>query len=95
METIIKILTTEDQQELKQGIKEIIIEKFREDVNNYYSLFESCDIDDMIQESFQESFQEVIDEIKVEFKEKLREQMLRLLDTNDIEKLIGLKKKMK
>lgn len=48
---------------------------------------------EVIEETIEETFKEVIDEVKFEFKTKLKEQMLRLLETNDLETLIGLSKK--
>ena len=92
MEALTKIFTTEDQQELKNSFKEIICETFKsqlEEMDVY--LFDPDKIKDIIQEAFEE----VVHEIKVEFKEKLREQMLKMLDTNNIEQIINLKKKIK
>jgi hypothetical protein len=92
MEAISKLFTTEDQAEMKQSFKEIIIKQFENDVEqNTYYLFDPNDIE----EEIREAFTEVIDEIKLEFKEKLKEQMMKLLESNDIEKLLTLKKKVK
>jgi len=91
METITKIFTTEDQQELKNSFKEIICEQFKlqlDEMDLY--LFDLDTIEDLIQNAFKE----IISEIKIEFKEKLREQIFKLLETNDIEKLIGLKSQL-
>lgn len=92
MEAITKIFTTEDQQELKNSFKEIICQVFTDQLEQMdVYLFNPQVVEDLIQETFEE----VINEIKVEFKEKLREQIMKLLDTNDLEKLVGLKKKIK
>lgn len=92
MEAITKLFTTEDQQEMKQALKEIIVEQFKNEVEEYDRyMFDPNDI----QEKVEEAFTEVITEIKLEFKEKLREQMLKMLENNDIEKLLALKKKIK
>ncbi len=92
MEAITKIFTTEDQQELKNSFKQIVC-------NEFASQLEKMDVylfdPNVIEEMIQEAFEEVINDIKIEFKEKLREQTLKLIDTNDFEKIIGLKKKVK
>jgi RNA binding exosome subunit len=90
MESIIKIFTTEDKDELKREFKKIISQQFEkqlEEMDVY--LFNPIDIEEMIDEAFRG----IISEIKIEFKEKLKEQVMKLLETNDIEKLLALKKK--
>lgn len=89
---ITKILTTEDQQELKQGFKEIILEHFRNDLEQMdVYLFDPNVIEEMIQEAFEE----VINEVKEDLKIKLKEQVMKLIEGNDLETLLSLKKKVK
>jgi hypothetical protein len=90
MKAIDTIFTTEDQKELKISFKEIICEEFKNQLNTMdIYLFDPGDIE----ETISEAFKEIIDEIKSEFKTKLKEQMLKLLENNDLETLIGLSKK--
>lgn len=92
MENIVKIFNSEDQAEIKKAFKEIIVEQFKTDMEERdFYMFDP----DAIEEMINESFCEAIDEVKIEFKEKMREQMLNLLESNDIEKLLALKKKIK
>jgi hypothetical protein len=92
MDAITKIFTTEDQQELKQGFKKIILEQFRSDLEKMdVYLFDPSVIEDIIQDAFTE----VINEAKVDFKEKLKNQVMNLLENNDIEKLLEIKKRIK
>ena len=92
MEAITKIFTTEDQKELKQGFKEIILEHFKNDLEQMdVYLFDPSSVEDMIIEAFEE----VVNEVKSDFKIKLQEQIMKLLENNDLETLLALKKKMK
>lgn len=92
MEAITKIFTTEDQQEMKQSFKEIIIEQFKNDIeSNELFLFDPNEVSSMVDAAFIEA----IEEIKAEFKKKLRKQMLGIVENNDIEKLLLLKKEIK
>lgn len=79
MEAITKIFTTEDKEELRQAFKEMIKDQFKNDLeqNDNY-LFDSSEIEIMINEAFEE----VISKIKNEFEEKLKEQMLKFFDNN-------------
>lgn len=88
MEQILKIFTSQDEVEIKQSFKEIIIEQFKSDLeNNQNYLFDPNDIEEMIREAFEE----IVNEIKEEYKEKLREKMFSLVD-KDIEKMIKSKR---
>ena len=92
MEAITKIFTTEDQKELKQGFKEIILEHFKNDLEQMdVYLFDPSSVEDMIIEAFEE----VVNEVKSDFKIKLQEQIMKLLENNDLETLLALKKKVK
>lgn len=92
MEAITKIFTTEDQQELKQGFKEIILEQFETQLAEMdVYLFDPSVVEDMIQETFKE----IMNEIKADFKKRLEPQIMSLMENNDIEKLLSLKKKVK
>ena len=92
MELINKIFTTEDKNELKQGFKEIILKQFESDLQQMdVYLFDPSEIEEMITESFED----VIKEAKVDFKERLKSQITNLLETNDIERLLGFSKKKK
>ncbi len=92
MSTIDTIFTTEDKEELKNSFKEIICEQFKNQLEQMdLYLFDPSVVEDLINEAFEE----VISDIKKEFKSKLQEQIFKLLESNDIEKLIGLKKNIK
>jgi hypothetical protein len=90
MESITKIFTTEDKEELKQEFKKIIAKQFESQLEGMdIYLFDPSIIEEMITDAFSG----IIAEIKIEFKNKLREQIVKVLDNNDIETLLALKKK--
>ena len=77
VENIIKIFNSEDEKEVKQAFKNIIIEQFRSDVENSdVYLFEPSDVREMVEDAFKE----VIKEIKIEFKEKYKEKIFKSLE---------------
>lgn len=90
MKAINTIFTTEDMQELKNSFKEIICKEFKIQL---YAMDIYLFDPEVIEGTIEEAFNEIIDEIKSEFKTKLKEQMLKLLENNDLETLIGLSKK--
>lgn len=79
MEHIAKIFTSQDKQELRNAFKEIIIEQFKNDLEqlNVY-LFNPDSIETMITEAFEE----IINGIKSEFKEKMRNELEKIMDNN-------------
>jgi len=88
MEDILKIFNPQDESELKQAFKDIIINQFKNDFEeNSTYLFDPNTVEEMVEDSFRE----VINEIKGEYKEILRSKML-ILAEKDIDKLIKSKK---
>jgi DNA-binding ferritin-like protein (Dps family) len=63
------LFTPQEQQELKQSMKQVIITQFEKDLNDS-SKYLICGDD--IQEWIAECLEEMKDEIKSEFKEKMR-----------------------
>jgi Fe-S cluster assembly iron-binding protein IscA len=88
-ESISKIFTTNDQAEMKQAFKELLIKRFEDDLNQFDEyLFDPRKIESWINDMFLE----VINEVKIEFKKNLQEQMLKLFENGNIEQLFLLKK---
>lgn len=68
LDNIVKIFNSEDEKEVKQGLKDIIIEQFRNDLESYdMYLFNPDKIESMIEDAFQE----VIAEAKEVMKKKV------------------------
>jgi len=85
MKNIAKIFNSEDEVELKQAFKEIIIEQFRDDLERSDTyLFDPSDVEEMIQDAFKE----IVDEIKATYKIKLREEMNAAFDKK-VDKLLA------
>jgi hypothetical protein len=77
MEYISKIFNSQDQTEVKQAFKEIIIAQFKkelEELEEYF--FDKNVIDDMINETFKE----ILSEVKSEMKAMIKNKMLGSLD---------------
>jgi hypothetical protein len=86
VENITKIFTSQDKQELRDAFKEIIIEQFKNDLEQLdIYLFNPDSIEAMIADVSEE----IINEIKLEFKEKIRNELEKIMDINKI--LKGLK----
>lgn len=82
MENIMTIFTTKDKQEMRDAMKEILIESFERDVefwqrDNY--IFNSDLIDEMVEE--------IREELMAEIKEKLKKDIYAKLE-KDLNKLI-------
>ncbi len=88
MENILKIFISQDVSEIKQSLKEIIIEQFRSDFEENSSYLFSPDD---VREIMMETFNEVLNEVKQEYKSKLREKISSLTD-KEIEKIVKGKK---
>jgi acyl carrier protein len=77
MENISKIFNSQDESEIKQAFKEIIINQFKtqlEEMDLY--LFDPNVIEDMINDAFIE----IVNDIKKEYKDKIKEKMFSSLD---------------
>lgn len=74
---ILAILTTEDRDDIKKALKDIIINQIREDVRGDTYIFDSNDLNDMMQEA--------ITEIKEEIKPILKDFMF-----NKMKKKLGI-----
>jgi Fe-S cluster assembly iron-binding protein IscA len=89
--SIAKIFTTDDTTEMRRAFKDLLVKQFESDLEQMDTfLFDSNKVEEWIEDAYQE----VIAEIKIEFKEKLREQMLKLFESNDIETILSLNKKV-
>lgn len=74
MENVITLLTTEDKDEIKKAIKEIIIEQVKNDFDSYDTyLFNPRQIESMIEE--------VVEEVKYEIRDTLKEKMIKEMET--------------
>lgn len=84
MENILKIFTSEDEKEIKQSFKEVLIGQFGKDLdeNNYY-LFNPDEVNDIINEAVEE----VMEDFKVELRKRL-EKTLQSIDMNKLLKSI-------
>ena len=77
MENISKIFNSSDITELKSAFKEILIEKFKEEIEAYDTWF--FDKDEM-DELCKECYKEILQEVKSEIKEYVRADMMKALD---------------
>lgn len=77
MDNILKIFTSEDKDELKGAIKQLILNQFESDLeeNDCY-LFDVQEIEDMVSEAFQE----IVEEIKAEYRQKIKNSINEMLD---------------
>ena len=82
MENILKIFTSEDEKEIKQSFKEVLIGQFTRDLdeNNYY-LFNPDKVNDTINEA-------VEDVMEYYFKVELRKRLDETLQSIDMNKLL-------
>lgn len=81
MDNILTIFTSKEQDEIKQAFKEILIENFRNEVEEDASWFFKTD--DM-SEYIQGMMEELIHEVKDEFKGKLKKKLFEALDKKDL-----------
>jgi len=85
MENICKIFTSEDQTEIRQSFKQILIDRFQEELEDFTDYFFDKDvIDDMVEELFKE----ILEEVKGEVKEIVKEKVLNSLDLTKLKKKI-------
>lgn len=87
MEDILKIFTTEDKQDLRQAMKTIIIDKFREDLEHYcqdYYVFKTDSIDDLVADLTQEVHQEITMDIKNQFSKRIQQEIEQEFDLSDM-----------
>jgi hypothetical protein len=81
---ILTLLTSEDKDEIKKAIKDIIINQIEEDVKdcgNY--LIDTDELNDMIQEAVEEAVEEAKDELKPVLKEFMFNEMKKKLGIED------------
>ncbi len=84
MDNIIKIFNSQDETEIKQALKEILIDHFKNDLEQMDCyLFDPSDFEDMIKE--------VLQEVADEFKAGLRVKMQEKLQSVNIDKLLKIK----
>ena len=68
-----KIFDAEDEKDLKQGFKNLILEQFEKDLNdNEYYLFDPERIRDMLDEAFTEAIEEVVSKAISEIQENIK-----------------------
>ena len=72
MESIKTFFTTEDVSEMKQAIKDIILDQFK---NEIASLDEYLVDTDVLQDLIQDTYEEIMKELKTELKYKLSQKM--------------------
>jgi len=85
MENICKIFTSEDQTEIRQSFKQILIDRFKEELEDFTDYFFDKDVIDGMVEAL---FEEILDEIKNEIKEVVKEKVLNSLDFTKLKKKI-------
>ena len=84
MDNIIKIFNSQDEIEIKQAFKEILIDRFKEDLEQMDCyLFDPSIFEDMIKD--------VLQEVSDEFKAGLRTKMQEKLQSVNIDKLLKTK----
>lgn len=87
MSAIDTIFTTAEQREIKQGFKEILIDKFKEESEEGY-IYDQDEINSIVSEIINE----VIDEIKDEMKDTLKKYILSTVINLDEKSLIKIVK---
>jgi hypothetical protein len=81
MNNIITIFTSEEQTEIKQAFKEILIENFRTEIENCREWY-FCNSE--MEKVINEMIEELMHEVKDEFKGKLKKKLFEVLDKKDI-----------
>jgi len=72
MDKIMKIFNSEDEKEIKQSFKDILINHFKEDLESMdVYLFNPYKIEDIVTEMLEE----LVEELKQEYRDKLKELM--------------------
>jgi hypothetical protein len=81
MNNIIKIFTSEEQGEIKQAFKEILIENFTAEIENCREWY-FCNSE--MEKVINEMIEELMHEVKDEFKGKLKKKLFEALDKKDL-----------
>lgn len=76
MENIIKIFSAQDEKEVKQAFKDLLIDQFRQDLeaNDCY-LFDPGEIEDMIHDLYEECIQEIKEDLKKMIKKQFKDNL--------------------
>jgi len=77
MNNIITIFTSEEQKEIKQAFKEILINSFKDEIENCKEWY-FCNSE--IEEVISETITELVYDIKDEFKGELKKKLMAALD---------------
>lgn len=81
MDKFKKIFSPEDEQEMKQAFKEIIIEQFKLDIQDSGEyLVDMSEVEDMIMDSFRDIIDELMTEKRKEIKDKIDKLITTKLD---------------
>lgn len=85
LKNIVAIFTAEDQQDIKNSFKQLLLDQFKSDLEQLdVYLFDPKDIEEIINEMILE----ITEEIKGEIKETLKNKVLQSLDMIDLKNLI-------
>lgn len=76
MENILKIFSSEDEKEVKQAFKDLLIEQFRSDLeaNDCY-LFDPSRVEDMIHDVYEECIEEIREDLKKMIKKQFKDNL--------------------
>lgn len=81
MNNIIKIFTSEEQAEIKQAFKEILIENFKAEIENCREWY-FCNSE--MEKVINEMCEELMYEVRDEFKGKLKKKLFEVLDKKNV-----------
>ena len=82
MNNIMKIFTSEEQTEIKQAFKEILIENFTAEIENCRGWY-FCNSE--MEEVIEEMMKELMYEVRDEFKGKLKKKLFDVLEKKDFQ----------
>ena len=85
MDQIMKIFNSEDEKEIKQAFKDIIIKQFKNDLEDSGEYFFDRS---MVEELITEMFTEVVEEVKGEVKDMIRDNVLKSIDADMLQKIM-------
>ena len=90
MENILKIFTSEDEKEVKQAFKDLLINQFNSDLKeNPYYLFSPKIIEELIHNLYEECIYEIQDDLKKMIKKQFKENLTKA-SNEGIVKVLGI-----
>lgn len=79
MENIIKIFNSQDEKEVKQAIKDVLVEQVRRDLDdNDTYLFNPQRVEDMIHSAYEECIEEIKEDLKKMIKKQFKDNLSKI-----------------